>query len=144
MQLKGINLSPPDPGHSVRREVCPVRKYELVFILKADQPESEMEARVQRTAAILAEHNGEITKQDHWGIRRLAYEIENQDKGNYMLLKFKSDETVVKDLDRAFRLDDMILRHLIVKDEEWQERNRAAADKRRRAAAEAKEASAND
>jgi small subunit ribosomal protein S6 len=103
-----------------------------------------MSTRVQRTATILADHNGEITKQDHWGVRRLAYEIENQDKGNYMLLKFKSDETVVKELDRAFRLDDMILRHLIVKDEEWQERNRAAADKRRRAAAEVKKAPASE
>jgi len=113
-----------------------VHKYELVFILRADQPESEMESRVQRTAAIIAKHQGEITSQDHWGVRRLAYEIDHHDKGNYMLMKFRSEGSALSELDRAFRLDDMVLRHLIVKDEEWQERNRAAQAKRRQTSGE--------
>ncbi len=109
-----------------------MHKYELVFILKADQPESEMQARVDKAAAILAEHKGEIMHQDHWGIRRLAYEIQYQGKGDYMLLKFRSEGTALAELDKFLRLDEKVLRHLIVRDEEWAERNRVAMAKRRK------------
>ena len=107
-----------------------MKKYELIFILQADQPESEMEARVQRVRDILADHEGEITQENHWGVRRLAYEIEHENKGNYMFLKFRSQGTAVEELDRFLRLDDKVLRHLIVIDEEWEERNRRARAKR--------------
>ncbi len=107
-----------------------MKKYELIFILKADQPEAEMESRVNTVKEILTGHEGEITQENHWGVRRLAYEIEHENKGNYMFLKFRSNGTAVADLDKQFRLDDQVLRHLIVVDEEWEERNRAARAKR--------------
>ena len=112
------------------------KKYELIFILRADLPESEMESRVQRVKDILAEHEGEITQENHWGVRRLAYEIDDESKGNYMFLKFRSQGTACADLDRFLRLDDQVLRHLVVVDEEWEERNREAMAKRREKAAE--------
>jgi small subunit ribosomal protein S6 len=112
--------------------VKPVKKYELIFILRAELPESEMEARVERVREILGAHNGEITQVNHWGVRRLAYEIEYESRGNYMFLRFKSEGTAVADLDKFLRLDDQVLRHLVVVDEEWEDRNRAAIAKRRK------------
>ncbi len=106
-------------------------KYELIFILRADQPEAEMAARVDRVKAILEAKGGEVTQENHWGVRRLAYEIEHESRGNYMFLRFRAPGTVCAELDRFLRLDDQILRHLIVRDEEWDERNRAALAKRR-------------
>ena len=108
-----------------------MKKYELIFILRADQPEAEMESRVGRVKEILGAHNGEVTQENHWGVRRLAYEIEYENRGNYMFLRFKSEGTAVADLDKFLRLDDQVLRHLIVVDEEWDERNRVAMAKRR-------------
>jgi small subunit ribosomal protein S6 len=108
-----------------------VQKYECVFILRADQPESEMQARVDRIAGILASHEGEITRQDRWGVRRLAYEIDDETKGDYMLLGFRGEGTAVAEIDKSLRLDDRVLRHLVVRDEEWEERNRVAMAKRR-------------
>jgi small subunit ribosomal protein S6 len=109
-----------------------VKKYELIFILKAELPEAEMEARVERVREILGAHDGEITQENHWGMRRLAYEIEYESRGNYMFLRFRSEGTAVAELDKFLRLDDQVLRHLIVVDEEWEERNRAAIAKRRK------------
>jgi small subunit ribosomal protein S6 len=109
-----------------------VKKYELIFILKAELPETEMEARVARVQEILGAHDGQITQENHWGVRRLAYEIEYETRGNYMFLRFKSAGTAVAELDKFLRLDDQVLRHLIVVDEEWEERNRAAIAKRRK------------
>ena len=109
-----------------------MKKYVLIFILKADLPEAEMEVRVGRVREILGARNGEITQENHWGVRRLAYEIEYETRGNYMFLKFKSEGAAVADLDKFLRLDDQVLRHLIVVDEEWDERNRVAIAKRRK------------
>ena len=108
-----------------------MQKYECVFILRADLPEAEMGRRVERVGAIIGEHDGKITLEDHWGVRKLAYEIEKQFKGDYMLLRFESQGTAVTEIDRYLRLDDKVLRHLVVVDEEWEERNRAAMAKRR-------------
>jgi small subunit ribosomal protein S6 len=108
-----------------------VKKYELIFILRADQPDVEMETRVNRVKEILTGHDGEVTQINHWGVRRMAYEIEYESRGNYMFLKFRSKGTAVAELDRYLRLDDKVLRHLIVVDEEWDERNRVAMAKRR-------------
>jgi small subunit ribosomal protein S6 len=110
-----------------------VKKYELIFILKAELPDTEMTARVERVKEILSQHEGEITQENHWGVRRLAYEIQYESRGNYMFLKFKSKGTAVAELDRFLRLDDQVLRHLIVVDEEWEERNRVSMAKRRQA-----------
>lgn len=106
-------------------------KYELIFILRADQPEAEMAARVDRVKAILATHGGEVTQENHWGVRRLAYEIEHETRGNYMFLRYRAPGAAGAELDKFLRLDDQILRHLIVRDEEWEDRNRAALAKRR-------------
>jgi small subunit ribosomal protein S6 len=108
-----------------------VKKYELIFILKADGSEADMESRIVRAREIIGAHGGEVTQENHWGVRRLAYEIEYETRGNYMFLKFKSEGTVVAELDKFLRLDDQVLRHLIVVDEEWDERNRVAMAKRR-------------
>ena len=90
-----------------------------------------MESRVARVREIIGSHGGEITQVNHWGVRRLAYPIEFEARGNYMFLKFKSEGTSVAELDKFLRLDDQVLRHLVVVDEEWDERNRIAIAKRR-------------
>ena len=117
-----------------------IKKYELIFILRADQPESEMESRVERVKAILANHEGEVTQENPWGVRRLAYEIDDETKGNYMFLKYRGLGTAGEELDKFLRLDDQVLRHLIVVDEEWEERNRVAMAKRRQDANEDEDA----
>ena len=106
-----------------------MQKYEMVYVLRANLPETELEARNEKAAAIIAEHNGEVTHKDHWGVRRLAYEIDHETTGNYMLLRFNADEKTPQALDRQFRMDDKVLRHLVVVDEEWTVRNRAAREK---------------
>ena len=108
-----------------------MKKYECIFILRADQPEAAMQARVDRCKEIIAAHGGEVILENHWGVRRLAYEIEFESRGNYMFLRFNCQGTVVADLDKYLRQDDQILRHLVVVDEEWAERNRASMAKRR-------------
>lgn len=112
-----------------------MKKYEMIFVLQADEPESELEARVSKVESTIAVNGGEISERNHWGVRQLAYEIQHQTRGNYMHLRFTGDGEAIAKLDNDFRLDHKILRHLCVVDEEWKERNEASRAKRRPAGA---------
>lgn len=103
-----------------------MKKYEIVFVLQADEPESELEARVAKVASSVEKTGGEITERNHWGVRQMAYEINHETRGNYMHLRFRSGGEAIGPLDTEFRLDHKILRHLIVVDEDWKERNEAS------------------
>ena len=116
-----------------------MKKYEIVFVLHAEEPESEMEARVQKIESLVQETGGEITERHHWGVRQLAYEIQHETRGNYMHIRFRCDGTAIDKMDTEFRLDHKVLRHLVVVDEEWKERNEANRAKRRLTAAAAAE-----
>jgi small subunit ribosomal protein S6 len=114
-----------------------VPKYELIFVLRADQPEAEVQSRVEKASAMVTDAGGQILLHEHWGPRRLAYEIDHQTQGDYTFIRYDCPGTVNADIDRLFRQDDLCLRHLIVVDEEWPERNRLAQAKARRGAAAA-------
>ncbi len=107
-----------------------MQKYECIVVLRSGLSESDSTAILDRFESSVKAHGGEITLKDPWGTRKLAYEIEKQTTGDYYLYRFTADNTLVKEADRDFRLDDKVLRHLIVIDEEWEERNRAALAKR--------------
>lgn len=113
-----------------------MKKYEIVYVLQADEPESEMEAHVRKIEDLVKADGGEITERNHWGVRQLAYEIQHETRGNYMHLRFTAAGDAIAKMDTEFRLDHKILRHLIVVDEMWKERNEANQAKRRRPAAE--------
>ena len=107
-----------------------MQKYECIVVLRSGLPENDTTAILDRFESTVNAHDGEIALKDPWGTRRLAYEIDKQTTGDYYLYRFTADNTLVKEADRDFRLDDKVLRHLIVVDEEWEERNRAALTRR--------------
>ena len=107
-----------------------MQKYECVVVLHPGISEADATAIVDRFRNSVAEHGGEVQLHDHWGRRELAYPIEKQTNGDYHLLKFTADNSLVVVADRDLRLDDKVLRHLIVVDEEWAEQNRASQAKR--------------
>ncbi|WP_053955077.1 30S ribosomal protein S6 [Inediibacterium massiliense] len=94
-----------------------MRKYEVMFILKSSLEEEQRNQVVEKFKGII-EENGEIEKVDEWGNRKLAYPIEKLNEGYYIIINFKADKDVPKELDRNFRISDVVLRHLIVNLEE--------------------------
>ncbi|QEK13507.1 30S ribosomal protein S6 [Crassaminicella thermophila] len=94
-----------------------MRKYEVMFILKSNLEEEKRNALIEKFKGII-ETNGEIEKVDEWGNRKLAYEIKKMNEGYYVVMNFKADKDVPKELDRNFRISDDVMRHLIVSVEE--------------------------
>ncbi len=107
-----------------------MQKYECIVVLRSGIPETDTGAVLERFEKTVGQHGGEITLKEDWGTRKLAYEIQKQSNGDYTLYRFTADNSLVDEADRDFRLDDKVLRYLIVVDEEWEERNRAALAKK--------------
>ncbi|GKS14501.1 30S ribosomal protein S6 [Paenibacillus chitinolyticus] len=93
-----------------------MRKYEVMYIIRTDIEQEQVQSTVEKFQGIITNGGGEITKHDLMGKRRLAYEIEKFRDGHYVLVHFNAEPAVVAELDRVMKISDEIIRYLIVKD----------------------------
>jgi small subunit ribosomal protein S6 len=91
-----------------------MRHYEVVFIVHPDQSE-QVPAMVERYKTLVATHNGLIHRLEDWGRRQLAYPIQKIHKAHYVLMNIECDGTTLSELEHAFKFNDAVLRHLIIK-----------------------------
>ena len=88
-------------------------KYEVVMIFNVNQGEENVQALVDRFKKMI-EENGTIDSVEEWGKRKLAYPIEDEVEGFYLLVHFTSEPDFPAELDRVFHITDGILRTMIV------------------------------
>lgn len=88
--------------------------YESLFILRPDLEEEKISEMMEKFRLLVENNGGEIARLEKWGKRRLAYEIERLREGLYIILQFKADPAVVKELERVFKITDEVIRHIIV------------------------------
>ena len=91
------------------------REYELVFIVRPDVADEDIETIKDRNSGIIGDRKGHVLKIDDWGKRRLAYEIKDYGKGHFVLLNYLGSTETVDELERTLRIDDSVLRFLTVK-----------------------------
>jgi len=89
-----------------------------MYILNPEMDEDSIQQAVDRYASIVTNGQGEVVSVDKWGKRRLAYEIKDLVEGYYVLMNFKSEPAVVKELDRIMKISDQMLRFMIVNQDE--------------------------
>lgn len=92
-----------------------MKSYELMLIFDPSLEENVITEELSKITSIIEKEKGEILNKDIWGIKKLAYPIKRQDNGFYAVLYFNSDGGVLSELDRLNKINDKILRHLIVK-----------------------------
>ncbi len=92
-----------------------MRTYETAFILRPDLEEEALASTVSKVIDLITSGGGSIEHRDDWGKRRLAYEIGGERDGHYTILRFKADSPTLKELERTFRLNEDVLRYLIVR-----------------------------
>ena len=91
-----------------------MRHYEIVFLVHPDQSE-QVPAMIERYKALIEGGNGKIHRLEDWGRRQLAYPINNLVKAHYVLINVEADQAVLNELVEAFRFNDAILRHLVMR-----------------------------
>ncbi|QIK68930.1 30S ribosomal protein S6 [Erysipelothrix sp. HDW6C] len=92
-----------------------MRNYELMYIVKPTLDEEARKAVIEKSHAILTDNGGTIENINEWGLRELAYEIEDFKKGHYVVTTFASEETAVNEFNRLTRINKDVLRHMIVR-----------------------------
>jgi len=90
-----------------------MRKYETIFILRPSLEEEKRIETIEKFKAIISA-DGEIEKVEEWGNRKLAYEIEKIKDGYYVLVTFKANPTLPKELERNFKISDDVLRYIVI------------------------------
>lgn len=92
-----------------------MRDYEVVYIFKSSLGTEEIESRVQTYhEKILAGSDAEITAVVHWGKRELAYPIDKDRNGYYVVAQFSAPPDVLPAFEHVLKFDEDLLRHLIV------------------------------
>jgi small subunit ribosomal protein S6 len=90
-----------------------MRHYEIVFIVHPDQSE-QVSAMIERYRTLVTAGDGQVHRVEDWGRRQLAYPIQKVHKAHYVLMNVECNQTVLDELEHAFKFNDAILRHLTV------------------------------
>lgn len=91
-----------------------INSYESVMIISAKLSEDEISQLIEKFKSLI-EANATLEGVDEWGKRRLAYLINKESEGYYVLFSFRSNVEFPAELDRRYKITDGILRSLIVK-----------------------------
>ncbi|MEO1766020.1 30S ribosomal protein S6 [Thiobacter aerophilum] len=91
-----------------------MRHYEIVFIVHPDQSE-QVPGMIERYKATITGRNGRIYRLEDWGRRQLAYPIQKVHKAHYVLMNIECDQETLDELEHAFKFNDAVLRHLIIR-----------------------------
>lgn len=86
--------------------------YEVMFIIDPTLEDDKKEATIEAVKEIIASE-GEVGNVDVWGMRKLAYPIQKKTEGYYVVIEFKAQPTLPKELDRRLKISDNVMRHLI-------------------------------
>jgi small subunit ribosomal protein S6 len=87
-----------------------MRKYEIMLILPAEADDKVIGGVTDRISQVLSQSGGEVVKVNRWGRRRLAFEINRQPEGFYLIVECQADPAAMKELDRVLALADDVLR----------------------------------
>ena len=92
-----------------------MNQYETVFILNPVLSETQIEEAVQKYIDLIKSQKGSISNQENWGLKKLAYPIENKKSGFYHLFEYAASSDAVPALEVEFSRDERVMRYLTVK-----------------------------
>ena len=91
-----------------------MKAYELLYFVEPTCNE-ETRASVMKRIEVALGETGKVDSVEDWGKRKLAFEVDDLTEGDYTLINFHADPTVIAELDRVLRINDAVKRHMIVR-----------------------------
>lgn len=95
-----------------------MHNYEGVFIIQPELSHDASKGVVTQLQDFITKNGGRVEGLQEWGKRRLAYKINKKNEGNYVILNFQLDSKVTKKLEQSLRLNDNVLRYLLINKDE--------------------------
>jgi small subunit ribosomal protein S6 len=91
------------------------RRYEVMLIVDPRLEDPMIQQAIERFLGVVRDRGGDIAKLDHWGRRKLAYEMNHLHEGYYAVAEVDAEPKAMDELDRVLRLADELVRHKIVR-----------------------------
>jgi len=91
-----------------------LRDYELALVFDPSLEEKGIDEELSKITSLIEKKKSKVTDIDKWGIRKLAYPIKKQENGFYCFVYFSGDDKLLGELDRVSKINDKLLRHLII------------------------------
>jgi len=89
--------------------------YETVFIARQDISSAQAEALAQTFSQIIADNGGQVAKTEQWGLKTLAFRMNKNRKGHYVLFNIDAPAPAVLEMERNMRINEDVLRYLTVR-----------------------------
>ena len=89
--------------------------YENVFIARQDISGAQVDALADAFTQLIAEQGGEVKKRENWGLRNLAYRMNKNRKGHYVLFNIEAPAPAIAELERTMRINEDVLRYLTLR-----------------------------
>lgn len=90
-------------------------QYETIFVTEPTLTDEEIDELIKGYDGLVVSAQGKVLKVEKWGKRRLAYPISRHEEGVYVLMVVECPTSLVKEIERRYRMNDRILRHLTVR-----------------------------
>lgn len=95
--------------------------YENVFIARQDIAAAQVNALSERYENVIKENGGKVTKKEDWGLRALAYRMNKNRKGYYVMFNIDAPAKAIVEMERQMRFDEDVIRYLTVRVDELEE-----------------------
>jgi small subunit ribosomal protein S6 len=95
--------------------------YETIFIARQDVPTTQVEALTKEFSDIIVKDGGSVKKTEQWGLRNLAYRINKNKKGHYVMFNFDAPSAAIAEMERNMKLHEDVLRFMTVRVEAHEE-----------------------
>lgn len=91
-----------------------MNKYESIYIISPLVDEEQVKALIEKFNNLISEH-GELEKVEEWGRKKLAYEVQDQKEGYYVMVHFSANSDFPAELERNFKITENILKYLVIR-----------------------------
>ncbi|HEX3860124.1 MAG TPA: 30S ribosomal protein S6 [Stellaceae bacterium] len=95
--------------------------YENVFIARQDISGAQADALADSFTQLIVEQGGEVKKREYWGLRNLAYRMNKNRKGHYVLFNIDGPAAAIAELERTMRINEDVLRYMTIRVDEHEE-----------------------
>lgn len=95
-----------------------MRIYENLFIVRPDATEEEIDHLIEGMTKVVTASGGTVDKTEKWGKRRLAYRVDKNREGFYVLMQYTAAATTVKEFERRLRVQDAVIKFITVRIDE--------------------------
>jgi small subunit ribosomal protein S6 len=93
------------------------RRYETMIVLRTDLQEAGVKEQIERIRKLLEAQGATVSGIHEWGLRELAYQIEKERRGFYILVEYVAPSAAVAELERTLKLSDVVLRFVSIRQE---------------------------